>query len=97
MSERYCCWRLNALYCPHCGLWLREIDENKSRNRTKGQWVDKSPVARDGESLGCKACVLACDREDAAMRRRILEQREARRMELQTQTLQQRIVTFSGA
>ena len=85
------------MYCPHCGFWLREIDENKRRNWTKSQWVDKSPVARDRQSLGCKACVLACDREDAAMSRRILEQREARRMELQTQTLQQRIVTFSGA
>ena len=97
MRERYCCWRLNALYCPHCGLWLREFDEGKIRNWTRGQWEDKSPVRWDGEDLGCKACVAACHQEERAIRRRSLEQREARRKELQTQTLQQRIVTFSGA
>ena len=95
--ERYCCQRLNALYCPHCGLWLCEFDEGKSRNWTRGQWGDKSPVARDGVTLGCKACVAACEREEAAIRRRSLEEREGRRQELQTQQLPQRIVTFSGA
>ena len=82
MRERYCCWRLNALYCPHCGLWLREFDEGKSRNWTRGQWGDKSPVARDGVNLGCKACVAANEQEEAAIMKQSLEARELLRQQL---------------
>ena len=65
MRERYCCRRLNALYCPHCGHWLPQHGERGKRFWTKGQWDNLSPMARDGITVGCKPCVAANEKEEA--------------------------------
>ena len=65
MRERYCCWRLNTLYCPHCGHWLPQHDGRGIRLWTNGQWVDLSPVARGGVTVGCKPCAAANEQEEA--------------------------------
>ena len=81
MRERYCCWRLNTLYCPHCGHWLPQHVEGGIRHWTKGQWEDLSPKARDGITIGCKACVAANEQEEAAIMKQSLEAREQLRQQ----------------
>ena len=65
MRERYCCRRLNTLYCPNCGHWLPQHDERGIRLWTRGQWDNMSPVARDRITFGCKPCVAANEKEEA--------------------------------
>ena len=81
MRERYCCRRLNTLYCPHCGQWLPQHRQRGLRLWTKGQWDNMSPMARDGITVGCKPCAAANEQEEAARMKQNLEARELLRQQ----------------